>query len=170
EERFEAAAYYLAGETEYHRAYRKWAAVQHFTYLTCSYPGAFTSDNFRDVVNLELDPYFKDYVGEAFKPLGVNLSFWEPTLKSGTTKIFKIMLINDYEQGMDGKLVLSLENKGGKELAKTETSFSIPAFGQGSYFLELAIPEVQGESMLKAIAYPEADIEITVSRRKVRIE
>ena len=80
------------------------------------------------------------------------------------------MLINDYEQGMDGKLVLSLENKGGKELAKTETSFSIPAFGQGSYFLELAIPEVQGESMLKAIAYPEADIEITVSRRKVSIE
>ena len=70
-ERFAWNAYVLAGETEYWRAYRQCAGVLHFVYLTCSYPGVYTSDNFMDVEKLKLEPHFADYVGEAFKPLGV---------------------------------------------------------------------------------------------------
>jgi len=41
--------------------------ILHFVYLTCSYPGVFTADHFRDVTSLELDPWFADYMGEAMK-------------------------------------------------------------------------------------------------------
>lgn len=169
EERFEAAAYYLTGETEYHRAYRRWAAVQHFTYLTCSFPGAYTSDNFRDVEKLELDPYFQDYMGEAFKPLGVNLSFWHPTLKADSAQSFKVMMVNDYNEDMRGKLVLSIENETGIELAKAETRFVIPTMGQETYNISLTIPKTGGECLLKATAYPKKNVGATVSRRKLII-
>lgn len=33
-----------------------------------------------DVTRLELDPSFRDYVGESFKPLGVYVNFWQPSL------------------------------------------------------------------------------------------
>jgi beta-galactosidase len=170
DERFEAAAYYLAGETEYHRAYRIWSGIQHFTYLTCSFPGAYTSDNFRDVVNLELDPYFKDYVGEAFKPLGVNLSFWQPVLKARSRKSFKVMMVNDCDEAVNGKLVLSIGDEAVRELARTKTPFALPAFGMASYLIELTVPDVQGECLLRAAAYNSGNKNSTVSRRKVRIE
>ena len=71
EKRFRYNAYWLAGLTEFWRAHRDFAGVLHFVYLTASFPGAYTSDNFRDVAKLELEPHFADYVSEAFKPLGV---------------------------------------------------------------------------------------------------
>jgi hypothetical protein len=49
EERRAADAYYVAGLTEYFRAYRQYAAVMHFVYLTASAPGGYTSDHFRDI-------------------------------------------------------------------------------------------------------------------------
>ena len=54
----------------------------HFVYLTCSYPGVYTADHFRDVTKLELDPAFQDYMGEAFKPLGVYVNFFQPSIKA----------------------------------------------------------------------------------------
>jgi hypothetical protein len=68
-------AYLLAGITEFWRAYRQYAAVLHFVYLTSSDPLGYTSDHFRDVEKLDLDPYFRDYMSQAFAPLGVYLSF-----------------------------------------------------------------------------------------------
>ena len=46
----------------------------HFVYLTFSFPGVFTADHFRDVTKLNLNPWFEDYMSEAFKPLGVYLT------------------------------------------------------------------------------------------------
>ena len=69
EQRFDIVAYLLAGETEFWRAHRAWAGIMHFVYLTVSYPGGVTSDNFLDVRNLKLEPHFEGYMGEAFKPL-----------------------------------------------------------------------------------------------------
>ncbi len=81
--RLDMWSYLLAGKTEYWRAHRHYAGIIHFVYLTCSYPGVYTSDHFNDVTRLELDPAFVDYVGEAFKPLGVYVNFFQPTLQSG---------------------------------------------------------------------------------------
>lgn len=172
DDRFEAAAYYLAGETEYHRAYRQWAAVQHFTYLTSSTPGGYTADNFRDVKNLILDPFFKDYAGEAFKPLGVNLSFWQPSVRADSLMSFRIMMVNDYQKEVTGQLVLSLETSSGKTLTQADTIFAIPEAGKGTYDIKLKIPNASGKCLLRATAYPSESMNIpfpTVSRRKVCI-
>ncbi len=83
-ERLDMYAYLLAAKTEFWRAHRQYAGIVHFVYLTCSYPGVYTADHFRDVTKLELDPAFQDYLGEAFKPLAVYVNFFQPTLKAGT--------------------------------------------------------------------------------------
>lgn len=171
EERFAAAAYYLAGETEFHRAHRRHAAVQHFVYLTSSFPGGYTSDNFRDVEKLVLDPYFLDYVGESFKPLGVYLNFWQSRLKAGSGRKFTVMMVNDHDRAARGRLVLSLESESGRELARTGIAYSLDAAGQGSYELDLRIPDSTGRRLLKAAAYPAGPqpVSPTLSRRKVSI-
>jgi hypothetical protein len=80
-ERLELYAYLLGAKTEFWRAHRHYAGIIHFVYLTCSYPGVYTADHFADVRKLKLDPAFADYLGEAFKPLGVYLDCFQPTLQ-----------------------------------------------------------------------------------------
>lgn len=82
-ERLDLRACLLAGETEFWRARRQFAGIVNFVYLTCSYPGVYTSDHWRDVRHLKLDPAFADYMGQAFKPLGVYINFFHPTLQAG---------------------------------------------------------------------------------------
>ena len=108
DERFRMNAYLLGGLTEHWRAHREYAGVLHFVYLMSSYPGVYTSDHFRDVEKLELDPYFSDYVGEAFKPLGVYIRFWQPELAAGAEREFAVMMVNDYPRKMEGNLALTI--------------------------------------------------------------
>jgi hypothetical protein len=170
EERLAANGYYLAGLTEYWRACRQFAGVLHFVYLTASFPGVYTSDHFRNLEKLELDPHFADYVGEAFKPLGVYLSFWQPELKADSSRTFKVSMVNDRDQEASGKLVLSLETEAGQELARAETAFSILAAGQSAYELALKVPKTSGLCLLKAAAYPAGTQDPpTLSRRKVTV-
>jgi len=170
-QRFELDAYLLAGKTEYWRAHRKLAGVLHFVYLTCSYPGVYTSDHFIDVKNLKLNPYFKDYMSEAFKPLGVYINFFQPTLKIGDTKEFTVYLVNDYDFPVDGKLNLSIEIRGGKTLCQTEQGFSIEPNGSTILQLNLDVPNKPSYSILKAVAKPsKTSISPTISRHWIKIE
>jgi beta-galactosidase len=171
-ERLDMWAYLLAGKTEYWRAHRKYAGIIHFVYLTCSYPGVYTADHFRDVAQLELDPAFADYVSEAFKPLGVYINFFQPTLKAGEQRVFKIMMVNDYAQAVTGKLVLSLEDANGAALAQAEQRFEMPSVGDTSVELSLTIPAVSGKCTLRAVAAPDGEprLEPTVCRRWVTVE
>jgi beta-galactosidase len=167
EERFEAYAYYLAGLTELWRAHREAAGVQHFVYLTCSYPGVKTSDNFRDIATLELEPHFADYVREAFKPLGVYINFWQPEVNAAERRAYAVMMINDDAEPREGVLQLSFEREG-KTAVQTETPFRLAGHGQQTYTLRLAGPEQPGFYVLKAAAKPPGG-EPTVSRRKVEV-
>ena len=172
-QRLDLWAYLLAGKTEFWRAHRHYAGIIHFVYLTCSYPGVYTSDHFRDVTHLELDPAFADYVGEAFKPLGVFINFFQPTLEAGAERTFKIMMVNDYAHIMQGDLELRLENQTGEVLARSQEPFKLDELGQDSYQLRLSVPvAAAGKCILKAIARPTgtADIEPTVCRRWVTVE
>ncbi|MCX6637242.1 MAG: hypothetical protein NT090_19475, partial [Acidobacteria bacterium] len=169
ERRFETYAYYLAGKTEFWRAHRNAAGVLHFVYLTVSYPGGYTSDNFVDVESLRLEPNFEDYMTQAFRPLGVYLNFWQPKLPAGGERSFAVMMVNDEPSLARGRLSLALVGQGGRELAKAETPLLIPALGQQTHQLTLRIPEGAGDYLLKATAYPEAGAP-TVSRRKFAIE
>lgn len=163
EERFELYAYDLAGLTEFWRAHRNFAGVLHFTWLTCSYPGVKTSDHWRDVEKLELEPNFADWVREAFRPLGVYVNFWQPTVKAGSSRNYAVMMVNDGGSEVKGTLTLAFENGPSKDLA-----FELPAYGAHTWQLELAAPGAEGHTMLRATARVSGR-EATVSRRKVQV-
>ncbi len=171
-ERLDMWAYLLAGKTEYWRAHRKYAGIIHFVYLTCSYPGVYTSDHFEDVTQLKLDPAFADYVAEAFKPLGVYINFFQPTLTAQEPHTFQVMLVNDTSQPVAGRLTLSLENETGQELARAEQPFALPAAGDASLELALTVPAASGKCLLKAVAQPGGQDRIapTISRRWVAVQ
>jgi hypothetical protein len=171
EERLALNGYLLGGLTEFWRAYRNYAGVLHFVYLTCSFPGAFTSDHFQDLVTLQLQPHFRDYVGEAFKPLGVYINFWQPTLEAGAKRRFAVMVINDEYQEATGRLTLSLETPEGKGAVRSELPLRLPALGQQTYKFDLDIPSSPADFILKAVADAKRKpgITPTISRRKVKV-
>ena len=172
QQRLELNAYLLAGLTEFWRAHRNFAGVLHFVYLTCSYPGVYTSDHFRDVENLELHAPFADYMREAFKPLGVYVNFFQPKADAGASHHLAVMLVNDEDGAMEGELVLSFERPGRSPVVAARSPFSLPPLGQQSYRLEVRFPDAPGDYLLKATAVPSspAGKEPTVCRRKVRIQ
>ncbi len=171
EERLKEWAYLLGGLTEFWRSRRFHAGVLHFVYLTCSFPGVFTSDHWRDVEKLELNRDFEDHVGEAFRPLGVYLNFWQPSLKQGAERRVAVAMINDGHEPAGGKLVLSLESSSGDLLTREQTAFSIPPLGQHTYEFPLRVPRTKGAALLTAIAFPDGARagQPTVSRRKTSI-
>jgi len=154
EERFAAGAEMLAGLTEFWRAHRNFAGVLHFVYLTASFPGAYTSDHWADLPNLRLEPHFADYVGEAFKPLGVYLNLWRKHLHTGSKERLSIMMINDYDQPVRGVLRLSVEKEQGTQLAAVSCPFDLPPLGQQTYALDLVIPAYSGKAVIQAQAVP----------------
>lgn len=171
-ERLDLYAYLLAGKTEYWRAHRHFAGIIHFVYLTGSYPGVYTADHFADVVKLELDPAFADSMGEAFKPLGVYLNFFQPTLAPATDRTFKVMLVNDEPRPADGKLAVVLQDAKGGTLAMSDTRYTLPALGATAVDLTLSIPaDAAGKCTVVAVA--DADDEkfgtSTRSRRRVTV-
>lgn len=167
--RFLYNAYWLAGLTEFWRAHRDFAGVLHFVYLTASFPGAFTSDHFLDVAKLELEPQFVDYVGEAFKPLGVYIDFWREQLTAGSSPAFAVMMVNDHDNPCQGTLRLTLEDAGGRVAASAERTFKLSPLGAHTWRLTLAVPEVEGDYLLKASAAADTGETPTLSRRMVRV-
>jgi hypothetical protein len=168
DERLELNAYLLAGKTEYWRAHRFYAGILHFVYLTCSFPGVFTADHFEDVKALRLNPWFEDYMGEAMKPLGVYLAFFQPTLAAGQ-RTFRVMMVNDLDRPERGELRLSLEREDGTEVARTARPFDLAPLGTLGAEMALAVPGPPGRHLLKATAVAESGSR-TVSRRKVTVE
>lgn len=169
-DRFAWNAYVLAAKTEYWRAYRQCAGVLHFVYLTCSYPGVFTSDHFLDVKKLKLEPHFADYLGEAFKPLGVFLNFFGPTLEPGTEHSFTVKLINDETEPAAGNLLLLLETEAGQRLAMATREFHVGPLGDVTLQVPLAIPAGTGKCLLKATAGKRGATSPTVCRRWITLE
>ena len=106
--------YLLGGLTEYWRAQRQHAGVLYLAYLDGDLPHAFTCDNFRNIETLELEPHFEDYMREAFKPLGVYLDFWQPTLPPGTKRSYRVTLVNDTHEPARGHLTLAWLPESGK--------------------------------------------------------
>jgi hypothetical protein len=171
QQRLALNAYLLAGITEYWRAYRNYAGVLHFVYLTSSDPAGYTSDHFRDVQKLELHSDFRDYMSNAFAPVGVYLSFWQPTTESGSLQSLPVMLVNDEYRGVEGTLTLVLENAQGEQVATQSAKFKIAPLGQKTIYNNFKFPQLTGEFLLRAIIkYPENNKEIsTQSRRHVKL-
>jgi beta-galactosidase len=169
-QRFAMQAYLLAGETEFWRAYRRYAGVMHFVYLTASDPHGFTSDNFQDVKTLTLEPHFADYMKQAFKPLGVYIAFWHPELDSKDTRSFTVMMVNDSSAEKGGTLQLKFVSPDGATSNLTQTSFHLNALGAESYLMTLHTPDQTGKYTLEAVATASDNAsDPTLSRRWVTV-
>jgi hypothetical protein len=168
ENRFALQAYLLGGETEFWRAYRRYAGVLHFVYLTASGPNAFTSDHFSDLKNLKLEPHFEQAMQQAFNPLGVYLNFWQPSLNAAQLRDYTIAMVNDEDRPRSGKLRLAFTDAAGKEASAQEQTFSLAPLGAQSYTVTLKTPATPGSYSLQAIAAPDDDnTNPTISRRDV---
>ena len=186
EERREYRWFMTAALTEFWRFQRP-AGVLYYEYLG-SYPlgrldaGPSHFGAFDNPATLQLQPEFEKYMTEAFKPLGVYISFWGDG-KPGTGSYvpcgqwfpvqgvadhpFTIGMVNDEQEPVEGKLVLSIENLDGKTLASNEKRFLVDGVGKIACELSLSIPKENGKYFLKAVAYPEGTRHKgpTVSRR-----
>ena len=171
DQRFFLNSYLLAGLTEHWRASRVFAGVMYLAYLDAEGPHIVTNDNFKDVRTLEFQSYFEEFMGQAFKPLGVDLVFWHPTLQAGSKRTFRIVLTNDTEDRLTGKLDLALSPwRRGAAQARSDTGFDVPAWGQETYEVELAVPaSATGEFELRASAGCGKPWCPTLSRRNVMV-
>lgn len=171
ENRFALQAYLLGGETEFWRAYRRYAGVLHFVYLTASDPKAFTSDHFRDLKTLQLEPHFAKAMEQAFNPLGVYLNFWQPTLSTGEARDYTIAMVNDEDRPRSGRIRLVFTDAQGKEGTSEEVGFSLAPLGAQSYVVTLKAPPTPGSYSLQAIAAAEDDMtHPTISHRDVILQ
>jgi hypothetical protein len=169
-ERFAIQAYLLAGETEFWRAYRRYAGVLHFVYLTASDPKGFTSDNFQDVKTLTLEPHFADYMSQAFKPLGVYIAFWHPELDTGETRKITVMMVNDESVEKHGTLQLKFVGPDGGTATVTQTPFHLNALGAESYLMTIRAPDQAGKYTLEAAATASDNAsDPTLSRRWITV-
>ena len=168
-DRFAMEAYLLAAETEFWRAYRRYAGVLHFAYLTASDPNGFTSDNFTDVNLLTLEPHFADYMGEAFKPLGVFINFFPATLQTTEVTTVTVLVTNDLEKPRSGRLLLAFVDEAGTNATEVQTAFHLKGLGADSYNLTLPAPGKTGKYTLRATATPDDAASPTVSRRLLSV-
>ena len=171
ENRFAMQAYLLSGETEFWRAYRRYAGVLHFVYLTASDPKAFTSDDFIDLKTLKLEPHFEKAMEQAFNPLGVYLNFWHPTLNAAESRDYTVAMVNDEDRPRAGKLRLAFTDDAGREAAAVETPFSLALLGAQSYTITLKTPSAPGNYSLRAIATAEDEKDhAVISHRDVTVQ
>ncbi len=171
ENRFALQAYLLGGETEFWRAYRRYAGVLHFVYLTASDPKAFTSDHFSDLKTLKLEPHFEKAMEQAFNPLGVYLNFWQPVLKAGESHDYTVAMVNDEDRPRKGMLRLVFMDNAGREVAAEETPFSLAPLGAQSYLVTLKTPGAPGGYSLQAIATAEDErAHPAISHRDVMVQ
>jgi hypothetical protein len=171
ENRLKLQAYILGGETEYWRAYRRYAGVLHFVYLMASDPKGFTADHFQDIKNLKLNPYMEKALENAFNPLGVYLDFWRPTLNAGEQHEFLIAMVNDEDRTRTGKLRLSFTDANGKEATAEELPFTLAPLGAETYTVALKAPDAVGSYSLQAVATPADDsAHMILSHRDVELK
>ncbi|WP_404423704.1 glycoside hydrolase family 2 TIM barrel-domain containing protein [Nibricoccus sp. IMCC34717] len=169
EGRFRLAAYLDAGLTEFWRAHRNAAGVLHFNFLTCSYPGVFTGDHFRDVVKLELEPNFLLYMKEAFKPLGVNVNFWREALTAGSSEELRVMLVNDLDRGLAGRIHVRFVRRDGAVTEAGEGGFTLAPLGQHTYLVPARVPMEPGDYRLEVEAVEDGAEKGTLSRRFLQV-
>jgi beta-galactosidase len=126
----------LAAKTEFWRAHRECAGVQHFCVLGYSRPGdqprpegGATSDHWIDVERLKFEPHFERHVRDAFSPVGVMLDFWEARLEPGAAGSVQVYVINDLKRDWTGRVRLRL-TQGTRTVARLSQACTVPGLGR----------------------------------------
>ncbi len=146
----------LAAKTEFWRAHRECAGVLHFCGLGYSRSGdkprpegGATSDHFIDLERLTFEPYFEEYLREAFSPVGMMADFWDEELPCGSIRPFKVTVVNDLDRDWAG-LVWVTVRKDGRAVSEKSQACAVPALGRGVLSFEVAAPAEPGAYTLQA--------------------
>jgi hypothetical protein len=163
DERRELAARYLAALTELWRTSRVASGVMHFCALGgyVPYRGA-TCDNFVDIEKLEFEPYFEEYVGDAFKPVGLMVDYWkehwfEEELPAEPIEV-PVAVINDLKQPWVGQVRFGLRAmEGGAVLMDEVRRCEVEGLGRTELRFKVAIPQEAGKYRMVAQLEREGD-------------
>jgi len=146
----------LAAKTEFWRSRRECAGVLHFCGLGYSRAGdrprpegGATSDHFIDLERQTFEPYFEDYVREAFSPVGIMLDFWADEMVCGTSRQVKVAVINDLDREWAGPVRVALR-QGRREVWQKSRDCRVPALGREVLEFEVAAPREGGPCRLEA--------------------
>ena len=149
-------AKYLAAKTEFWRSRRECAGVLHFCILGYSRPGdkprpegGATSDHFKNVEKLVLEPQFEKYVRNAFNPLGIMIDFWEETVLAGQKLAIPVAVINDRYEPWKGKVAIRIV-KDGRNVASNTSNVLVDPLGKQVVTSEIVLPAKPGEYQLIA--------------------
>ncbi len=149
-------ARYLAALTEFWRCHRECAGVLHFCGLGYSRAGdkprpegGATSDNFIDLEKLTFEPYFEQYVRDAFSPVGLMINFWDEQLAGGTKRQFSVFVINDLHDDWKGT-VRFLVMRDGRIVTEQSKRCAVSGLEREILLFEQRIPDRTGEYQLVA--------------------
>ena len=164
-DRREFYAYNVAKQTEYYRAIRP-AGVMHFAGLNSNYTGSKTSDIFRTLNPLMIEPLFVKYVRPAFNPLGICLFEFRDDIKHTKGEEIPVVLVNDYSESWTGSVTFEI-SKAGKSVYSEQTTVTVEAKAKNS--LKFLFPNAigSGEYVIWASIVDEATGERIKSFRKV---
>jgi hypothetical protein len=118
---------------------------------------------------LEWDPAFKEYMRDAFNPVGVMLDFWDAQVEPGEQRVLKVRLINDLYEDWSGKFRLRLM-RAGRTLSSQMMDAKVGALGATELMFELKLPEKAGAYELRAELLQEDGSVVTSRRRFVVAE
>ncbi|HUU18697.1 MAG TPA: glycoside hydrolase family 2 TIM barrel-domain containing protein [Sedimentisphaerales bacterium] len=147
-------ARYLAALTEFWRVNRECAGVLHFCGLGYSRAGdkprpegGATSDHFIDLEKLAFEPYFEQYVRDAFSPVGLMINFWDEELAGGTERRFSVFVINDLHRKWKGT-VRFLVMRSGQIVTEQSKGCAVSGLGREILSFEQRVPDRTGEYQL----------------------
>ena len=115
-------------------------------------------------------------MGEAFKPLGLYVNFWQPTLTAGERRSYRVTIINDTYEPARGRLELGWQSPSGAPAAAggqwpRDIEFALPALGKLVVDPTLAAPAAPGRYVLTVKATCAGKPwSPTISRRNVAVK
>lgn len=147
--RRELYARYTAALTEFWRCHRQAAGVLHFVGLGYSRPDGQTCDPWLDVEKLAWEPFFREYVGDAFAPTSLMLDEWADDLPAGIPRQTRVIAINDLYDSWNGEMRFRLLRN--KVIIQEEiSSCIIPALGERRVIFNYAVPSEPGHYVMEA--------------------
>jgi hypothetical protein len=107
----------------------------------------------------------------AFAPVGVYVSYWQPTTPAASVQSLLVQLVNDEDREIEGTLTMALDDAHGQRVASQSGKFKIAPLGQETTYNDFKFPQSTGDFLLRAIiAYRSGGTTIsTQSRRRIKL-
>ncbi len=185
EERLTYYADVMAAQMEAFRAQRAYSGLLFFCGLGADFPDHvgitcdILSPDVSTAESLQIRPYIKELLSNAFADLGIVTEYYQETVKRGQKISVPVKLINDTGADVTGLTVVITIQSGDTVLYANRTSMSVDAFsaesnGLASHTFDVTIPAYEGYcdngDELYLIASYTLDGQTVYSRRKIQVK